>query len=115
MDKDLITALTNLEEELDLNTPLNANLGNNRLRFSNIVLEIKNRICPRKELIKERMRSEGANMTIVLTDALLSFVTALPLVAASLAKYIFTIGIDTFCSDPMALLNTNIEVKNEDG
>lgn len=112
MDSELRIALEQLEQEMEISIPLRMNSNNEKLRYSMIILEIKKRICPKRQQIMQGLKTEGMQLFTVVVDALLSFVTQLPLIAASIAKYICTVGLEKFCQQPMLLIEQKLE-KNE--
>lgn len=105
MDTHLENALTLLEEELSLAAPLGASKNNPRLRYLFVLEEIRKRICPHAAQILKTADSKEAELATIVTDALLSYVTALPFVATTVAKYLCISGLSKFCEDPGSILD----------
>lgn len=66
--------------------------------------ELKRAICPNKEIILERLASSNTAMGAVILDGFVTWLTAIPVAAATLAREVARVGVERFCNDPQILL-----------
>lgn len=109
MQSDLFSALDSLEEELGVSRPHGSGSLPPKLRYLRLLHEIRSRLCPHKEAIYLRVESDTATLIVATTDAVVAAVTATPIVAATLAKYLTKVGLRRFCDDPTNLIEEQLD------
>lgn len=102
---ELHDALIAVERALGLTPPI----GLDRLppsgRFRAVLVELRSRICSRREEIRARLASDGGELAAVVADVLISSLTQLALPVATVSRRIASMGLDRFCEQPAALLD----------
>jgi len=108
MNIELENAFLELENELQIPTPMGMKRGTPQLRYITVLIAIKKKICPHKEELLMKIRSDESEVLATVVDAMLSYVTTLPIVAATISKYICAHGLENFCEDPAELVNVQL-------
>ena len=104
LDPELKDALEALEAEFDIVPARGMGFLPPSIRYNAVINKLREKICPRSEEILDLTKNKHADVAASLTDAILSFVTSAPLLAATLAKYLVEVGLENFCRDPSVLV-----------
>lgn len=97
-------ALVQIEREVGIRPPIGASELPLAARFRAVLLDLKSRLCSRRDAIRERMDSDGSELATVIADTLLSSLSQVPLPVATVSKRIAAIGLDRFCRQPTSLV-----------
>lgn len=98
-------ALDALEKELHINPPLGLDHLPPETRYQQVLYKLQQTICPHRDAIVTRLRSEGASLTTCIFDTLLSTFAGIPTPISTIAKGISVVGLETFCTNPASILN----------
>lgn len=106
---DLEAALQELEQAADIAPPLGAADLPPPLRYRQILIVIKSKICPVAETIIEKSRGDVADITVTITDLLLAVFGGIHAPVTTVSRQIARIGIKHFCDEPAAILVVETE------
>lgn len=96
----LIEAITEIEKELGIEPPQGAFKLPPKLRYHEVLSELRKTICPHAEKLREPIRSDKAQLVGFVIDAIVIGLVNLPVAAATIARVITNIGIEEFCKVP---------------
>jgi hypothetical protein len=98
-------ALSALERELHINAPFGLDQLPPETRYQQVLYQLQQTICPHREAILTRLRSEGLSLTTCVFDSLLSTFAGIPTPVSTIAKGIAVVGLEKFCTNPASILN----------
>lgn len=103
-DSELLTALIEIEQVMQLQPPIGASELPPKLRFFRVLALLQQQICPKaSELVDLANKPEG-EIVIAIADCLIATLGQIPIPVTTVAKHVAKIGVKKFCKDQTALL-----------
>lgn len=102
---DLPSALEALETSVGMKAPFGADRLPPESRYSQIILFLRDIICPKATEILARLKKEGTTLVTIISDILLATFSGTPIPVTTVAKSIAIVGVERFCTDPTAILS----------
>ena len=103
-NQELIDALTEIEQFLELQPPIGAAELPPEIRYFRVLRIIRDHVCPAVSAIVDFSKKSEGEIVTILVDILITFMSSLPVPVATVSKHIAALGVDRFCSDPSSLL-----------
>lgn len=102
--QELLDALAEIEQALELQPPIGAAELPPELRYFRVLAILRDHICPAVSAIVDFSKKSEGEIITILIDVLVTFLSNLPVPVATVSKHIAALGVERFCSDPSNLL-----------
>lgn len=103
-DSELLMALVEIEQAMQIQPPIGAAELPPKLRFFRVLAFLQQQICPKAEELVDLANKPEGEIVIAITDCLIATLGQIPVPITTVAKHLAKIGVKKFCEDQTALL-----------